>query len=350
MGYRKRSAPQGHGAGRRPCAPALTPGGADGVMPPTMLPGYWTWLALVLPVFAVIAAGAGARGIGWLKPDADESLLKLVVNLLYPCLVFDNVLGNEALRTPGNLLFGPLLGFVTMAGGILFAYAVAKRAGFAVGAGLRTFAFSVGIFNYGYMAIPLVERLFGRETLGVLFVFNVGCEAAIWTVGILILAGVSVREGWRRVLNPPVYALVLAVVLNLSGGGAWLPEVLRQSIHMIGACAVPLGLLVIGATLVEYLAAPRLLVDRKVTPLACALRLGVIPLAMVGVAALAPLPAELKGVLVVQAAMPAGILPIVIAKHHGGQPLTAVQVVLGTTAVGIFVVPLWLKLGLSWIG
>ncbi len=315
-----------------------------------MLPGYWSLLALVLPVFAVIAAGAAARRAAWLKPEADESLLKLVVNLLYPCLIFDNALGNQALRAPGNLLAAPLLGFATMAGGILLAYAAAKRAGFAVGTGLRTFAFSVGIFNYGYMAIPLVEKLFGRETLGVLFVFNVGCEAAIWTVGILMLAGVSLRVGWRRVLNPPVCALVLAVALNLSGGGSWLPAVARASIHMIGACAVPLGLLVIGATLVEYFAAPRTLVDPKVTPLACALRLGLIPLAMLGAAISLPLPRELREVLVVQAAMPAGILPIVIAKHYGGRPLTAVQVVLGTTAVGLFVVPFWLKLGMRWIG
>lgn len=319
-------------------------------MPP-LLPGYWSLLALVLPIFGVIAAGGGARRLGWLKPEADESLLKLVVNLLYPCLIFDNVLGNAALRAPGNLLAGPLLGFVTMSGGILLAYAVAKRAGFAVGSGLRTFAFSVGIFNYGYMAIPLVEELFGRDTLGVLFVFNVGCEAAIWTVGIIVLAGVSLRDGgWRRALNPPVYALLLAILLNLSGAGDWLPLVVKQSIRMIGACAVPLGLLVIGATLVEYVAAPRTLADRKVTPLACALRLGLIPLGMLGLAVALPLPRELKEVVVVQAAMPAGILPIVIAKHHGGRPLTAVQVVLGTTAVGLFVVPLWLKLGLRWIG
>ena len=46
------------------------------------LPGYWTLLALVMPVFAVIAAGAGARRLAWLKPEADESLLKLVVNFL----------------------------------------------------------------------------------------------------------------------------------------------------------------------------------------------------------------------------------------------------------------------------
>ena len=314
-----------------------------------MLPGYWTLVALVMPVFAVIAAGAGARRIGWLRPEADESLLKLVVNLLYPCLIFDNVLGNDALRVPGNLLAGPVLGFVTMGGGILVAYAVARRAGFAIGAGLRTFAFSVGIFNYGYMAIPLVEELFGRETLGVLFVFNVGCEASIWTIGILMLSGVSLREGWRRVLNPPVYALVLAVALNLSGGAEWLPSIVRQSVRMAAGCAVPLGLLVIGATLVEYFAEPRLLVDRKVTSLSCALRLGLIPLGMLGLAVVLPIPSELKGVLVVQAAMPAGILPIVIAKHHGGRPMTAVQVVLGTTAVGLFTVPLWLKLGLGWI-
>jgi predicted permease len=314
------------------------------------MPGYWTLVALVLPVFAVIAAGAGARRIGWLRPEAEESLLKLVVNLLYPCLIFSNVLGNEALRTPGNLLAGPLMGFVTMAGGIGLAYLVAKWAGFSTGRGLRTFAFSVGIFNYGYMAIPLVEALFGRETLGVLFVFNVGCEAAIWTVGILVLAGVSVRDGWRRLFNAPVFALVLAVILNVTGAGVWLPQIVKTAVAMCGASAVPLGLLVIGATLVEYFGAPRTLVDRRVTPLACALRLGLIPVLMLALAALLPLPREVQQVLIVQAAMPAGILPIVIAKHYGGQPLTAVQVVLGTTAAGLLVVPLWLQAGLRWVG
>ncbi|MEY4487974.1 MAG: hypothetical protein RIQ79_482 [Verrucomicrobiota bacterium] len=314
-----------------------------------IMPGYWTLLALVLPVFAVIAAGAGARRIGWLRPEADDSLLKLVVNLLYPCLIFSNVLGNSALRAPGNLLAAPAMGFVTMAGGIGLAYIVAKWAGFATGKGLRTFAFSAGIFNYGYMAIPLVEALFGRETLGVLFVFNVGCEAAIWTVGILVLAGVSMRDGWRRLFNAPVFALVLAVVLNVSGAGAWLPQIVKTAVAMCGASAVPLGLLLIGATLVEYFEAPSKLVDPKVTPLACALRLGVLPVLMLALAALLPLPREVKQVLIVQAAMPAGILPIVIAKHYGGQPLTAVQVVLGTTAAGLLVVPLWLQAGLHWV-
>jgi predicted permease len=59
---------------------------------------------------------------------------------------------------------------------------------------------------------------------------------------------------------------------------------------------------------------------------------------------------ELKRVLVIQAAMPSGVFPIVLARHYGGQPLTAVQIVLGTTALGILTIPLWLRVGLAWTG
>ncbi|MFM1749193.1 MAG: hypothetical protein RLZZ188_2859, partial [Verrucomicrobiota bacterium] len=35
---------------------------------------------------------------------------------------------------------------------------------------------------------------------------------------------------------------------------------------------------------------------------------------------------------------------------YGGHPRTAVQIVVGTTAVGILTIPLWLRAGLSWVG
>jgi predicted permease len=79
------------------------------------------------------------------------------------------------------------------------------------------------------------------------------------------------------------------------------------------------------------------------------LRLGLYPLVYLVVAKYLPCTVELKHVLIVQAAMPAGILPIVIAKHYGGHPLTAVRVVIGTTVLGILVIPLWIRLGLAWV-
>jgi malate permease and related proteins len=311
---------------------------------------YGQLLLLILPVFVLIAIGAGLRRARWLNAEADESLLKLVVNFLYPCLIFDNVMGNAALREPGNLMLAPLVGFATMATGIVVAFYAGRAVGFTPGKGLRTFAFATGIYNYGYMAIPLMTGLFGEKSVGLLLVHNVGCEAAIWTVGILVLSGLSLREGWRKLANPPVYALLAAVLLNGLHLTSWVPSVVMEVVRVSGACAIPLGLMLIGATLVEYFAKPRELFDAKVSVLSSALRLGVLPVVFIVVAKVIPCSPELKQVIIVQAAMPAGILPIVIAKHYGGRPLTAVQVVLATTALGLFLIPLWVSWGRAWVG
>ena len=60
--------------------------------------------------------------------------------------------------------------------------------------------------------------------------------------------------------------------------------------------------------------------------------------------------AELKRVLVVQAAMPSGVSSILIARLYGGQPIVAVQIILGTTILALFTIPLWIHLGFSWVG
>ena len=81
-----------------------------------------------------------------------------------------------------------------------------------------------------------------------------------------------------------------------------------------------------------------------------ALRLGVLPVLVLVMAKYLPCAVELKRVLVVQAAMPSAMMPIIIARLYGGHPRTAVQIVLGTTALGILVIPLWLRAGLEWVG
>lgn len=314
------------------------------------MPSYWQLLLLILPVFVLIGLGAVMRHVKWLTHEADASLLKLVVSFLYPCLIFENVLGNAALRQPGNLFLAPLVGFATVATGIYLAYYAGRALGLVQGAGLRTFAFSTGIYNYGYIPLPLMVALFGGESVGVLLVHNVGCETAIWTVGILTLTGLSLREGWRKLLSAPVFALIAALLANTLDLGRHLPSVATNVIHLSAACAIPIGLLLIGATLMEYLSRPRELFSPRVTLASSLIRLGVLPVLFLLLARFLPCSDDLKRVIIVQAAMPAGILPLVIAKHYGGRTLTAVQVVIGTTVLGLFLIPLWLRIGLQWVG
>jgi predicted permease len=68
------------------------------------------------------------------------------------------------------------------------------------------------------------------------------------------------------------------------------------------------------------------------------------------VAAFMPgLSVELKRVILIQAAMPAGIMPIVLARHYGGETGVAIRIVLATTIASVITMPLWIHLGIRFI-
>jgi predicted permease len=305
---------------------------------------------LILPVFAVIAVGVALRRCRWIEEVSEASLIRLVVNVCMPCLVFDTIVGNAALRAPGNLLLPPLAGFATTVAGFAVAYLAARRIGLEEGKGLRTFALSAGICNYSYLPFPILGGIWGARTQGVMLVHNMGVDTAIWSVGLLVLTGASPRDGWRRLVTPMLLSLVLSVAIDLTGISDRVPELVRSMAHALGVCAVPVGLVMTGASLADYLDRPMELLHRNVAVAACVVRLGMLPVIMLCVARWLPCPLELKRVLVVEAAMPAGVIPIIIARYYGGQPLTSVQVVLATTSVGIFTCPLWIRAGLAFVG
>jgi predicted permease len=82
----------------------------------------------------------------------------------------------------------------------------------------------------------------------------------------------------------------------------------------------------------------------------CLLRLGILPVLFLVLAKFLPCSLELKRVITIEAAMSAAVFPIVIAKHYGGDPATALRVVLGTSLVGLVTIPLWLRFGMKWVG
>lgn len=305
---------------------------------------------LILPVFGLIAVGVALRRYHWIEGAAETGLIRLVVYVCMPCLAFDTIVGNAALHGAGNLLIPPLAGFLTTSAGFGVAYIAARSIGLEVGAGLRTFALSAGICNYAYLPFPILGGLWGAQTQGVMFVHNMGVELALWSVGLLVLTGASLRDGWRRLVSPMLVTLVGSVAINVSGLSPHVPDLARGLAHSLGLCAVPMGIMVTGVNLANFLDEPAKLLHRNVAVAACAVRLVLLPVLILCVARWLPCPVELKRVLVVQAAMPAGVISIIIAQYYGGQPRTAVQIVLSTTSVGLLTCPLWIRAGLAWAG
>ncbi len=316
--------------------------------------GYLTIFSAVAPVFLVIGAGYAMRRGGWLSAEADTSLMRVIVNLLFPCLILDTVLGNRALENAGNVVLAPFVGFGMVVLGYGVSYFAAPVFGVRAPGQRRTFAFTVGIFNYSYVPLPLIPKLFpdaAAPTTAVLFLHNVGVEAALWTVGIALLASgqsASTERRWMRIFNVPVIAILCAVALHFLGARQWLPGIVMSAVHSLGAAAIPLGLILTGATFADQMRDLTVANGTGVNFGSAALRLGILPLLMLALARWLPCPIELRRIILIQAAMPCAVIPVLLTKHYGGEPSTAMRAVLVTTAISFLTIPLWIQCGLWW--
>ena len=299
-------------------------------------------LHLILPVFLVIASGYALRRAGIFTEEGDRSLLGLLVNLLVPCLALDVIIGNEALERPANWIFPPLLGFlvpalgylVCLGGARLFLRDVKKA---------RTFASVAGLQNYGYIPLPICLALFDRDVVGVLLAFNMGVDIAMWTLGVALMPGGQAKGDWKKILlSPPIVSVAAGIALNAMGAGNWVPQAVDGAWHMLGLCAVPVGLLVTGAVLADHMRPGMLRRGWNTIGLALALRLGLLPALILAAALWLPLNPALRTVLIIQSAMPSAVFPVVLAKMHGGDMPTALRIVLGTSIASLITIPLWL--------
>lgn len=308
----------------------------------------------VLPVYLLTGIGFLLHRLRVIQPEMEKGMLKLVIHCLYPCLILDKTLGNSLVRQPEVVGWGIGLGLGLVCIGMIVAVAVGKIFGLKPGEGKRTFTLAAGVQNYGYMAIPILAALFvtgdNDEVFGVLFVHSLGVEIGIWCIGLMVLTG-SLLKSPRKLINGPIVAVVLGISLSWSGAwrffdlesGPLVGSIIRQTMSWLGVSAFPLGILLIGSTMADLVGKER--ISARVSSGGVLVRIVVMPCIILVAAYCLPIVTPLKQVLLVQASMPAAVTPIIVARHYGGSPGTAVQVVVATSVLALLSMPLWISYG-----
>ncbi len=308
--------------------------------------GYTAILAALLPVFITFGCGFLLRRWDKVGPEADRSLMTLAVNFMYPCFIAHVVLLSPALDQKENVFGAPVAGGALLVGSFGVAALVARLLRVRRPQPASTFTFTAALPNYGYLPIPLIQALYPGGTTGVLFVHNIGLELTMWSLGIWILCG---ERSWRRILNVPFFAILSALLLKLMHAERAMAPWMLDTLQFLGKGAIPLSLILAGATLADAMKED-VLRDWRDSLVGCAVKLLILPPLVILAAKWAPCSVELKRVLVVQAAMPCAMVPILLSRYYRGDVPTATRIVLGTTLVGLLTIPLWLQIGARFVG
>lgn len=305
-----------------------------------------TIILSVLPIYFLIIGGAVLRKTGTLKREHDSGVMHVIFSVMMPCFILDRMLGADVLRNFQTLATGTGLGFFLIIAGIGIGYLVGKAIGLAPGNGRRTFALTSGCQNFGFTAVPVVEILWGTSAVAVLFVHNIGVETAIWSVGVMLMSGER-KIRWKLLINGPIIAVVIGLCLVIVGLDDQINGPPRAALSMLGIGAFPLAILMTGASIIDLVGTEK--PSWKIIVGSVLVRIVLAPALIILSAKFIPMATELRQVLLVQAAMPAAMTPILLAKIYGGRPAVAVQVVVATTIVSIFTLPYIITYGMRFL-
>jgi predicted permease len=145
----------------------------------------------------------------------------------------------------------------------------------------------------------------------------------------------------------PTIASLAGILCVWCGFNASIPTVAVDSVRMVGACTIPLALMVVGADLARIKIAQ---VDKKNMILVCLIKLVVMPLAGLAIAKLLRLPQLIGLLLVMQLAVPSATSLSAVLRHCKKEDLLVSQGILFTHIVSILTLPLFLSIYLMMSG
>ena len=196
----------------------------------------------VLILFIIMAVGFVCRKLRVMNESGVKGLTDLMLYLITPCMMikafqqsFDRMLLRGFLITAAatTVLFAVEIGLATV---LLRDREEARR---------RTLRFCAVFSNCGYMALPLLQNLWGSEAVLYGAAFNAIHVFYLWTYGLSLMNGGKEKISLKKaVVNPGTLSTLLGLVLLFCS--IRLPALIAKPIEYLAALNTPVPMLIIG--------------------------------------------------------------------------------------------------------
>ncbi len=265
-------------------------------------------LETILSIIILIIIGYLTKHIGLLKTDDSLLLNKIVLNIALPALIFSALYSADLSNITsliGITFICLLTGFV--GGFVGYVFSRIRNHPKKTRWGITS---ASALFNSGFMGYPIILGVFGAVGLVRAIFFDTGSTILFILFGILfaLLFGGEYSAIAKRILTfPPIYAIILGIVLNLLhlNIGSLVPQILT---YLSGA-AVPLIMISLGLSL----EASSLKNYFKEAAVISSIKLILAPLIALIIVIILGISGLNGKVIIAEAAMPAAMLSLVLA-------------------------------------
>lgn len=195
--------------------------------------------------------------------------------------------------------------------------------------------------NVGFFGLPIVKALLPNnpEVLCYSIVYAVSMNILVFTVGVFCLTGkkesMTLKAG---VFNPAMFGFVIGLGLYLFRAGTFIPELLSDSIDLLGKMTTPLCMLILGIRLATVDIVK--LFTRPMIYLTCFGKLVMFPLFAYFAVCFLPLDFAFKAAMMILSSTPCASVLLNIAEMHHGETELAANSVLVSTLLCFLTIPL----------
>ena len=288
----------------------------------------------ILSIILMISIGYVLKRIDFLSEKDINPLNKIVMNILLPCMIFSALYSSDLSLIPklGILPFVILISsFVTG----LVSFLILKKLGYD-DKKLWSVLVTVMIANTAFMGYPVNLGIFGHEG----FLRAIFCDIAtmciflILSFVLVIKFGGTVKKAIRKIaLFPPLWAIVFGLGLNILN--VPIGPVLNNTVNYLGNGAIPLIMISLGLS-IDLAGLSR---SKSMVAFTSIMKLLFFPAIAFIVVLFLGLSDLQYTVAIVEAAMPSGMLSLILAITYNLDYQLTSDCILINTVISLITLP-----------
>lgn len=282
-------------------------------------------------MFLYMLVGLVLSKTGKLSEQGSKDLASILICLILPAVIIKSFCESFSAEKLVLFCISTLLSAVALGICMLIARLVFQKAPIDF--------FSASFSNAGFMGIPLVQALYGVEAVSYLVGYIALLNLLQWGHGLRVLTGKRIRLNLKTVLtNPLLIAPFIGLFLFCAGLGDKLPGPVSTAISGIAGTNGPVAMIVLGCYLAKSDLKSLFLTGRQY--FLSAMRLVLIPLAVMVVLAFLPVDRTIRLAVFIASAAPVGANVAVYSQLYDLDYPYACQSVALSTILSIVTMPL----------